>query len=63
MAESIRRSYRDFVGVVADVLDEFGIEYGIAGSFTTPWPFAVIDFANGWKASRATLNSGPLTCK
>jgi hypothetical protein len=100
MAESIRRSYREFVGVVADVLDDLNIEYGIAGSFassqygeprqtldvdltlhlqpidaerfaaafeavqmaadpyairetydyTNPLPFAVIDYANGWKA-------------
>jgi hypothetical protein len=100
MAESIRRSYREFVGVVADVLDGLNIEYGIAGSFassqygeprqtldvdltlhlrlvdvdrfaaafeaiqmaadpyairetydyTNPLPFAVIDYANGWKA-------------
>jgi hypothetical protein len=100
MAESIRRSYREFVGVVADVLDSLNIDYGIAGSFassqygeprqtldvdltlhlqpidadrfaaafeavqmaadaytiretygyTSPLPFAVIDYANGWKA-------------
>jgi hypothetical protein len=100
MAESIRRSYREFVGAVTDVLDDFKIEYGIAGSFassqygeprqtldvdltlhlqpvdaerfaaafaalqmaadadairetytyTTPLPFGVIDYANGWKA-------------
>jgi hypothetical protein len=100
MAESIRRSYREFVGAVADTLDELNLEYGIAGSFassqygeprqtldvdltlhlqpidadrfaaafdalqmaadayairetftyTTPLPFGVIDYANGWKA-------------
>ena len=100
MAESIRRSYREFVGAVADVLDSLDIEYGIADSFassqygeprqtldvdltlhlqpadadrfaaafdtiqmaadayairetytyTTPLPFGVIDYANGWKA-------------
>jgi hypothetical protein len=100
MAESIRRSYSEFVGVVADVLDRLNIDYGIAGSFassqygeprqtldvdltlhlqpvdadrfaaafeavqmtadayairethgyTNPLPFAVIDYANGWKA-------------
>lgn len=100
MAGSLRRSYREFVGVVADVLDSLNIDYGIAGSFassqygeprqtldvdltlhlqpidadrfaaafeivqmaadayairethgyTHPLPFAVIDYANGWKA-------------
>lgn len=35
MAESIRRSYREFVGAVADVLDSLNIEYGIAGSFAS----------------------------
>ena len=100
MAESIRRSYREFVGAVADALDGLNIEYGIAGSFassqygeprqtldvdltlhlqpidadrfavafdalqmaadayairetytyTSPLPFGVIDYANGWKA-------------
>lgn len=35
MAESIRRSYREFVGAVADVLDDLKIEYGIAGSFAS----------------------------
>jgi hypothetical protein len=35
MAESIRRSYREFVGTVADVLDRLNIEYGIAGSFAS----------------------------
>ena len=35
MAESIRRSYREFVGAVADTLDELDIEYGIAGSFAS----------------------------
>jgi hypothetical protein len=32
MAESIRRSYKEFVGAVADALDDLNIEYGIAGS-------------------------------
>lgn len=100
MVESIRRSYREFVGAVADALGDLDIEYGIAGSFassqygeprqtldvdltlhlqpvdvdrfaaafdaiqmaadayairetytyTTPLPFGVIDYANGWKA-------------
>ena len=100
MVESIRRSYREFVGAVADVLDSLDIKYGIVGSFassqygeprqtldvdlmlhlqpaeaerfatafdaiqmaadayairetysyTTPLPFGVIDYANGWKA-------------
>ena len=35
MAESIRRSYREFVGAVADALDDLNIEYGIAGSFAS----------------------------
>ena len=35
MAESIRRSYREFVGAVADILDGLNIEYGIAGSFAS----------------------------
>lgn len=35
MAESIRRSYREFVGAVADMLDQLNIQYGIAGSFAS----------------------------
>jgi hypothetical protein len=35
MAELIRRSYREFVGAVADTLDQLNIEYGIAGSFAS----------------------------
>ncbi len=35
MAESIRRSYREFVGAVADALDDLTIDYGIAGSFAS----------------------------
>jgi hypothetical protein len=35
MAESIRRSYREFVGAVADTLDDLSIKYGIAGSFAS----------------------------
>lgn len=35
MAESKERSYKKFVGVVADVLDSLGLEYAIAGSFAS----------------------------
>ena len=107
LAESIRRSYREFVGAVTDALDDLSIEYGIAGSFassqygeprqtldvdltlhlqpvdvdrfavafgelqmaadayairetytyTTPLPFGVIDYANGWKADCYSLRN------
>ncbi len=35
MAELPRRSYREFVGAVTDVLGSLNIEYGIAGSFAS----------------------------